>query len=417
VEVTGYVTDEALGELYGRHRVSVVPLRFGAGVKGKVVESLSRGLPLVTTSIGAQGITGLDEVVPVHDDVPGIVAALKLLLTDDAAWMAQSAAQMAFAQRHFSRKAMQRSVLSAFEAGEAARHPAQAHEGDEPTAKANGMQPPAQAFLIDQTFSSLAEWTAWASENGRVLDRGEADEIGSRILKSGFIEPFTGTAIPPDEIEHCSQTWREGLKARGLNSRMRAVLSIIEEKVGARPRHNVTIFAAEAVTAFALLLRGHFARFHGAEYGADEHARRALFPIRHEDLTALTLPSGSFDLVTTNEVLEHVPDLDAALREIARILVPGGWHVGTHPFFFMSETGDRRSALVDGEITYLKEPEYHGNPVDVDAGSLVFETPGWDIIARARAAGFSHAHMRFVASEKHGYIADNIGVFVFCAQK
>jgi glycosyltransferase involved in cell wall biosynthesis len=118
VEVTGYVTDEALSELYDRQRVSVVPLRFGAGVKGKVVESLSRGLPLVTTSIGAQGITGLDEVVPVRDDVPGIVAALRLLLTDDAAWMAQSAAQMDFAQRFFSRSAMQRSVLSALEAGE-----------------------------------------------------------------------------------------------------------------------------------------------------------------------------------------------------------------------------------------------------------------------------------------------------------
>jgi glycosyltransferase involved in cell wall biosynthesis len=120
VEVTGYVTDEALSRLYDRHRVSVVPLRFGAGVKGKVVESLSRGLPLVTTSIGSQGILGLESVVPVHDDVPGIVAALRLLLTDDTAWLVQSASQMEFAQRFFSRTAMQSSVLSALEAGEAA---------------------------------------------------------------------------------------------------------------------------------------------------------------------------------------------------------------------------------------------------------------------------------------------------------
>jgi GT2 family glycosyltransferase/glycosyltransferase involved in cell wall biosynthesis len=117
VEVTGYVTDEALCQLYDTHRVSIVPLRFGAGVKGKVIESLSHGLPLVTTSIGAQGLPGLEEIVPVRDDVPGIVAALKLLLTDDAAWLAQSAGQMSFAQRFFSRAAMQRSVLSALEAG------------------------------------------------------------------------------------------------------------------------------------------------------------------------------------------------------------------------------------------------------------------------------------------------------------
>jgi glycosyltransferase involved in cell wall biosynthesis len=114
------VTDEELGKLYAQHRVSVVPLRFGAGVKGKVVEALSRGLPLVTTSIGSQGIPALGEVIPVCDDVPSLVSALKLLLVDDAAWLAQSAAQVDFAQRFFSRIAMQRSVLSALEAGERA---------------------------------------------------------------------------------------------------------------------------------------------------------------------------------------------------------------------------------------------------------------------------------------------------------
>ncbi len=422
VEVTGYVTDEELSALYDRHRVSVVPLRFGAGVKGKVVESLSRGLPLVTTSVGAQGIAGLGEVVPVHDDVAGIVAALRRLLTDDAAWMAQSAAQMAFAQRWFSRAAMRRSVLSAFEAGEAARPRAPTIKpcsGSKLAAEtlARPSQEAAAPIEIDQTFLSLAEWKAWASEHRSVADAAAADEIGGRILRTGFIEPLTGTAISPAEIEHAGRNWREGLTARGLNSRMRAVLALIDEKIGARPPDKVQIFATEAVTPFALLMRGHFARFHGAEYGADADARRALYPIPHEDLTTLSLPSGRFDLVTTNEVLEHVPDLDAALREIARVLKPGGWHVGTHPFFLMAEAGDRRSVLLDGEVAHLKAPEYHGNPVDRDAGSLVFETPGWDIIGRAKAAGFRNVHMRFVASERYGYITANIGVFVFCAQR
>ena len=197
---------------------------------------------------------------------------------------------------------------------------------------------------------------------------------------------------------------------------MRAVLALIDEKVGARPPDKVQIFATEAVTSFALRMRGRFARFHGAEYGADAAARRALYPIPHEDLTALSLPSGSFDLVTTNEVLEHVPDIDAALREIARVLKPGGWHVGTHPFLPMAEAGDQRSLLLDGEVAHLMAPEYHGNPVD-SGGSLVFETPGWNIIGRAKAAGFSNVHMRFIASERHGYITANTGVFVLCAQK
>ena len=115
VDVTGYVTDDVLGRLYDSHRVSIVPLRFGAGVKGKVIEPLCRGVPLVTTSIGAQGIPGLSDVIPVHDDVDSIVAALAILMTDDSVWMAQSLRQMGLAKWMFSRETMRKSVVKVFE--------------------------------------------------------------------------------------------------------------------------------------------------------------------------------------------------------------------------------------------------------------------------------------------------------------
>lgn len=119
VVVTGSVSEAELVALYATHRVAVVPLRFGAGVKGKVVEALSQGLPLVTTSTGAQGIDGLGDIVPVRDDAAGIVAALKRLVQDDGTWMAQSLAQTRFVQRRFSARAMQDSLLAALAAGEA----------------------------------------------------------------------------------------------------------------------------------------------------------------------------------------------------------------------------------------------------------------------------------------------------------
>jgi GT2 family glycosyltransferase/ubiquinone/menaquinone biosynthesis C-methylase UbiE len=141
VTVTGFISEEALSALYSTHRVAIVPLRFGAGVKGKVVQALSRGLPLVTTSIGAQGIIGLREVVPVHNDIPNIVTALVRLLKDDDAWMAQSSSQISFANRYFSRAAMQRSVVSAMQLLDA-------KEGHASIASARDQQSPATARLI-----------------------------------------------------------------------------------------------------------------------------------------------------------------------------------------------------------------------------------------------------------------------------
>ena len=67
IVVKGFVTDEELEELYGSCQAVVVPLRFGAGVKGKVIESLYYGMPTVTTSIGAEGIEGAQEVLAVAD--------------------------------------------------------------------------------------------------------------------------------------------------------------------------------------------------------------------------------------------------------------------------------------------------------------------------------------------------------------
>lgn len=70
-----------------RARVCVVPLLHGAGVKGKIVESLLTGTPVVTTSIGAEGL-GLrhDEHALIADEPGDLAAGLVRLLTDAEAW-------------------------------------------------------------------------------------------------------------------------------------------------------------------------------------------------------------------------------------------------------------------------------------------------------------------------------------------
>jgi len=274
----------------------------------------------------------------------------------------------------------------------------------------------AAMFEMDCTFSSFEDWISWTRENTFFGDTRHSSDLAQRILKHGFVEPLTKKGASPSDILHDgSGNWRETLVAFGKNSRVRSVLRLIEQHLEGREPTSLRIYATEAVTALAMCLRGRFPRFLGSEYASTSAAREDLYPIPHEDLTALCLKSGAFDLVTTNEVLEHVPSIDAALAEIVRVLKPGGWHIGTHPFAFMDEAGLVRARLSGDQIKFLMEPEYHGNPVG--APSLVFETPGWNILERARRAGFSLAHMRFVASEEHGFLSQNTGLFVLCCQK
>lgn len=57
IVIKGFVSDEELHSLYQSCRLAVVPLRYGAGVKGKVVESIYEQCPLITTPVGAEGIS------------------------------------------------------------------------------------------------------------------------------------------------------------------------------------------------------------------------------------------------------------------------------------------------------------------------------------------------------------------------
>ena len=85
VRIRGYVPDV---EPYLRERrVFVAPLRFGAGIKGKVGEAMAYGIPVVTTSIGAEGFGlthGLD--VMIADDPESFAAAIEQLYSQKDLW-------------------------------------------------------------------------------------------------------------------------------------------------------------------------------------------------------------------------------------------------------------------------------------------------------------------------------------------
>jgi GT2 family glycosyltransferase len=113
ISIAANVSDAALAAFYRDARVAIVPLRYGAGVKLKVVEALARGIPLVTTSSGAQGCDGLERVIDVHDEPAAFAEAVIRLLADDSAWLAAAEAQLDYARSRFSEAALRDRLLQA----------------------------------------------------------------------------------------------------------------------------------------------------------------------------------------------------------------------------------------------------------------------------------------------------------------
>lgn len=105
VEVLGFVPD--LTPLYDRSRVFVAPLRYGAGMKGKVGQSMAHGLPVVATPVGAEGMGLRDNVhVLVAEEEEGFAAHVLRLLRDDALWSRLSAVGRAHVERTLSVEAV-----------------------------------------------------------------------------------------------------------------------------------------------------------------------------------------------------------------------------------------------------------------------------------------------------------------------
>lgn len=85
VDVTGWVED--LQPLLGGARLMVAPLRYGAGMKGKITQALSVGLPVVTTPIGAEGLEREDEdCMLIADDPQELAAHVIEAYRDDELW-------------------------------------------------------------------------------------------------------------------------------------------------------------------------------------------------------------------------------------------------------------------------------------------------------------------------------------------
>ena len=136
--------------------VSVAPLRYGGGMKGKVTEALSHALPVVTTSFGAQGLGAVSGVhLHVADTAEDFADAVTLCLRDpdEAARMGLRGQQLV--ESACGTERVRRDLAAAFAADPVAR------DGGEPP-RALGRRLSAvvrcQAWLLRCRASRLRRW-------------------------------------------------------------------------------------------------------------------------------------------------------------------------------------------------------------------------------------------------------------------
>jgi SAM-dependent methyltransferase len=281
------------------------------------------------------------------------------------------------------------------------------------------------------SFADEAAWNAGAVERDAAF--AVFDAIDDRLMSSRHPFDLRGWCSSCQAVRPMAVAWHLGhvnpagsvnpawtangcCHECGLVSRMRALIDFLRSF----PRPVGSAFTAERLTRGYDALERMFPGIVGSEFLGDDHEPGREYPhesgihIRHEDMTALSLPDRHFDLVVTQDVFEHIPDYATAFVECKRVLRPGGRLVFTIPFFANQGSTEVRAVVGrDGAVTHLLPPEIHGNPVG--DGSLCFQHFGWDLLDTLRQSGFAEAraHMYWGPWAVHlGY-----PVFVFEARR
>jgi len=247
------------------------------------------------------------------------------------------------------------------------------------TAGPGATLPPLMARPPDPT--SAARWL-------EVAARGRCNVCGA----TGRITP------PPDSSEIVdTAVLRERLECGncGAISRDRALIVGLAGMLGERaplsqwtPRKDVRLLETSGYRGhpqFVSQLFDHFNLPYAPPPEGD--SGEAIDARAGADLQDLQFPEAFFDIVMTAEVLEHVPDEQAAIREIARVLKPGGHLVLQVPYVHAFESTLRRVHRWRGRDVYLYPPEYHAED------TLVYRIYGRDLLGDLNAAGLAVAHL------------------------
>jgi GT2 family glycosyltransferase len=108
VAVLGRLSDADLAELYATAGIAIAPLRFGGGVKGKMIEALLNAIPIVSTTIGMQGLFPTNPIAFVADDAEAFANAIFAAQNSREQARAHVLAGLAYVRDAYSTDALRR---------------------------------------------------------------------------------------------------------------------------------------------------------------------------------------------------------------------------------------------------------------------------------------------------------------------
>jgi len=123
INVLGFVTEETLRNIYGKVKLVVVPLRYGAGVKGKTVEAMFHGVPVVSTESGLEGLPGgYATFLKPYNTAEDFSRQVVALYNDDLALQNLSELGSAYINNNFGHGAAVNTITSILEINKNLKH-------------------------------------------------------------------------------------------------------------------------------------------------------------------------------------------------------------------------------------------------------------------------------------------------------
>lgn len=208
---------------------------------------------------------------------------------------------------------------------------------------------------------------------------------------------------------------REGLLCEGcgLSNRKRLMYCAVLDEYSRLKQAVGGSLLLEGVSPLYTMLSRAIPNLVGSEYLGEDHESGREYDgptgmrVRHESLTNLSFSDQSLKLIVHLDILEHVPDYKAALRECARALCVDGSMVFTCPFFTSRIDPLVRARLrKDGSIEHLEPPEVHGDPLNGD-GILAWYHHGWGLLEDLREAGFTNVELGCCYDAFSGFVSNN----------